>query len=1381
MATSNIFFASSNQIYNFDPFANGFTFETWANFQSFTTKPASIITGDPYFNNTVLLLHADNSLVDNSINNTTLTNTSTTYNSSIFKFGSASFSFNGSTYLTSSSSANYAFGSGNFTIEFWMYPTAAFNGFTRIMANLAYNGAYTNGNWNIGGGGAFLTWYCANGGGFNCATTISTNTWYHVAFVRNGTTISCYLNGVLDGSGAISTTAIDNGTSALALIGAAGTSYGYTGYLDEIRITKGIARYTTNFVVPQFPFPDSIGTQLVEYPPYGLISTNTGGNTTTTQTVSLSGYSYGNGSYTASCSSGGDLTNVGPVTIFNKLNTNDQWLCAANKYTTSTGIVITSGAQSTNGVLGEWIQLKLPTPIILNSYSLLSFGQSLSSGTTYLRTPYTWTIFASNDGVNWTQIDTQSNQPCSYYNVIVGTYTLSLYISYSYYRIVIQAVNPGSADGYAEVGEWRLFGPQIAEYPPVAMTTDSTAISGQPYGNGTYISSVSSVQSTYTGYYCFDKTISGNRWISATNLYSATSGIYTGSTTTTVSGIGTVYGEWLQIQMPQSIILTSYSLTNSTNGGNFILAQPISWVIAGSTNGSSWTYIDQQFYQTYSSTGLTNTFSINLSSSSYQYFRIIANTIGASSTLTQCEIGDWVLFGIDPNNLNSFTTSINNVIPSLLTLRGDLTQTNSLFSFGVTTTGKLCSYWNNYGPYGAVGTNTLNLNQWYHLVVASSSSNLRMFINGSLDTAVTIPTSLTGKSNGNYLLIGSVGSQYSTNAFLSNMRLIYGSAIYNSSAGFYVPTNSLTPYPIALGTGKCILLLKSTGNTTNTLQTTNNLVVAGNNYTSASGGTVTYYSIGGITYAVHSFTTTGASTFVLNENKVCDILVIAGGGGGGGAGGGGGGGAGGFQYFANASLTPGSYSVTVGAGGTGSGGSFTTSPGGYGGNSVFGTFPPSIGGGGGATNIGGSVATNGGSGGGGGNYTFGYGTPGQGYPGVSINGSGSPAYGAGGGGGAGGSGISGNNTNPGSGGPGLACSITGTLVYYAGGGAGGLWTSTPISPGGIGGGGCTGGNGLANTGGGGGGSIGTGSSQAQTAANGGSGIVIVRYVLNKSSITNTISKQPCLFDNLSQAALSYAKGIFSLKRLLTSYTGPIINISRSSDSTKLDFFSDAYGNLGAYYNGIWTPIATWLGTSTASVYCWYDQSGAGNHAIQSTSASQPTLDIVNKRVNFASPTNAFLQISSPGCIPSGDGLYTVTLKHTTLTSASMFFGSGTPSLNQGCDIAYDNSASARYFITWNTNDAASQNSTIATNNILTCRYNAAGGALTNKQFFINGIQSTAQQTNGSSGVARNSPIGINYIGRSLANGTNYANTQLYYITIIATAVIDSDRLILESQ
>jgi hypothetical protein len=1232
MATSNIFFASSNQIYNFDPFANGFTFETWANFQSFTTNSASIITGDPYFSSNVLLLHADNSLVDTSINNTTLTNTSSTYSSSIFKFGSASFSFNGTSYLTSSSSANFAFGSGNFTIEFWMYPTAAFNGFTRIMANLAYNGAYTNGNWNIGGGGTILSWYCANGGGFNCATTISTNTWYHVAFVRNGTTISCYLNGVLDGSGAISTTAIDNGTSALALIGAAGTSYGYTGYLDEIRITKGIARYTTNFLVPQFSFPDSIGTQLVEYPSAAM----------TTNSTAISGRVYGNGTYVSSASS--TQTETGNIAIwglFDKSAPNKFWVTSigryaistgvSNAYTGSTGAPFTTTFDGSSSVSCEWLQLQLPQSIVLTSYSITGFT---SNG---YENPATHRLVGSNNGTTWVTINYVTDT--TWANIANETKTFTVGTTpnaYIYYRLLIIAIS-GNGGGYATMSEWRLFGPPVAQYPPAAMTTDSTAISGQPYGNGTYISSVSSVQTTNYGYYAFDKTISGNRWISATNLYSATSGVYTGSTTTIVSGIGTVYGEWLQIQMPQSIILTSYSLTNSTNGGNFILAQPISWVIAGSNDGTSWTYIDQQFYQTYSSTGLTNTFSVTLSSSSYQYFRIIANTIGASSTLTQCEIGDWVLFGINPNNLNSFTTSINNVIPSLLTLRGDLTQTNSLFSFGVTNTGKLCSYWNNYGPYGAVGTNTLNLNQWYHLAVASSSSNLRMFINGSLDTAVTIPTSLNGKSNGNYLLIGSVGSQYSTNAFLSNIRLIYGSAIYNSSAGFYVPTNSLTPYPINLGTGKCILLLKSTGNTTNTLQTTNNLVVAGNNYTSASGGTVTYYTIGAVTYAVHSFTTTGASTFVLNENKVCDILVIAGGGGGGGAGGGGGGGAGGFQYFANASLTSGSYSVTVGAGGTGSSGANAT-PGTNGGNSVFGSLPPSIGGGGAGTNFGGSTGSSGGSGGGtGAGNTPGNGTPGQGYNGANTMAESGLIYGAGGGGGAGGAGIPGNNSNPGSGGPGLACSITGNLIYYAGGGAGGLYQASPIAFGGVGGGGCTGGNGLANTGGGGGGSIGNGSSQAGTAANGGSGIVIIRYVLNKFSITNTISKQPCLFDNLSQAALSYAKGIFSLKRLLTSYTGPVINISRSSDSTRLDFFSDAYGNLGAYYNGTWTPIATWLGTSTGTVVLWYDQSGNGKPLGTPSSGTAPTISLgTENRLFFTGSTNSLQSV--PGLLASVAGV-----------------------------------------------------------------------------------------------------------------------------------------------
>lgn len=248
----------------------------------------------------------------------------------------------------------------------------------------------------------------------------------------------------------------------------------------------------------------------------------------------------------------------------------------------------------------------------------------------------------------------------------------------------------------------------------------------------------------------------------------------------------------------------------------------------------------------------------------------------------------------------------------------------------------------------------------------------------------------------------------------------------------------------------------------------------------ASGGNITFN--GG--YKIHTFLTSG--TFTVSGTGVVDALVVAGGG----AGNVGGGGAGGVIYTTSLNISAGEYAITVGNGGQDFGAS--------GQNSVFGELVAIGGGGGGGWAENGK---NGGSGGGGGHndLTYQYGGTGtlnQGYAGGSnyySNGT----YTSGGGGGAGSVGQDApSHIQSGNGGDGRSINITGTAVYYGGGGGGGKAIGPGFAgAGGLGGGGAgevggSGTNGTANTGGGGGG---RGNYGAQ--GNGGSGIVIIRYLI----------------------------------------------------------------------------------------------------------------------------------------------------------------------------------------------------------------------------------------------------------------------------------------------
>lgn len=255
-------------------------------------------------------------------------------------------------------------------------------------------------------------------------------------------------------------------------------------------------------------------------------------------------------------------------------------------------------------------------------------------------------------------------------------------------------------------------------------------------------------------------------------------------------------------------------------------------------------------------------------------------------------------------------------------------------------------------------------------------------------------------------------------------------------------------------------------------------------------------------YRIHTFSNVGTSTFTTNIPGYVEVLVIAGGGSGG-VRHAGGGGAGGYVYNTALSVS-GAVTVTVTVGDGGAARTSGSGNGNSGANSVFGALT-AIGGGYGSQ----SEASGSGGSSGGVWSTYARGTAFQGFQGgIGSNGGEEYQYQGGGGGGAGAvgqAGGGGNNYKAGDGGAGLAFSISGTYTYYMGGGGGSTVTNMSLALpglGGIGGGGKGGGYnsttslpGTPNTGGG-GGAGGFDGGTNYSSGKGGSGIVIVRYLLS---------------------------------------------------------------------------------------------------------------------------------------------------------------------------------------------------------------------------------------------------------------------------------------------
>jgi hypothetical protein len=180
------------------------------------------------------------------------------------------------------------------------------------------------------------------------------------------------------------------------------------------------------------------------------------------------------------------------------------------------------------------------------------------------------------------------------------------------------------------------------EYPPSAMSYYTNDLLSS-YGAGTYTASSSGDYSTsYTSWMAFDKTLldPNGCWGSAGTFYNST-GTYTGTNITYDVNNNSYLGDWLQIQLPQSILLTKYSLTSRS--GNLVTS-PVNWYILGSIDNLNWNLIDTRLSIAWTSTSQFQLFSILNPQKFYSYYRIVVNKTTNNTGTNDANIGEWRLF-----------------------------------------------------------------------------------------------------------------------------------------------------------------------------------------------------------------------------------------------------------------------------------------------------------------------------------------------------------------------------------------------------------------------------------------------------------------------------------------------------------------------------------------------------------------------------------------------------------------------------------------------------------------------------------------------------------------------------------------------------------------
>ena len=363
-------------------------------------------------------------------------------------------------------------------------------------------------------------------------------------------------------------------------------------------------------------------------------------------------YSYSNGIIRVVNNTGNDTTNNSRlrVSTLTGVRSISMW------------IYIHNSSDSIYRVLADGAQWGDPL-VIMNRENISSYMSDtffyVNNGNVYAMNDINRYSFFSSTGV-WTYVTFTSNTAYTGEMTFFAAgynFTLGLDCSFGpimvYNRVLTRAEH--IQNFYAT--EFNYIRSLISyQHPYIALTADSS--------NG-YVASSSGTQdsSAYQAFKAFDlqsldyTSAAYNFWHSPNsgNNYNSSTGAYSGASKTTVSGIGDIYGEYVQIQLPQSIVLTSFTITPRRDS-EYNSRSPNDFVIVGSNDGTTWT-------QVYSTGGmitwdseLPRNFAVSGTPSSYSYYRLITKVVGnstGSSNRISVIITEWSLYTSTVSNINT--------------------------------------------------------------------------------------------------------------------------------------------------------------------------------------------------------------------------------------------------------------------------------------------------------------------------------------------------------------------------------------------------------------------------------------------------------------------------------------------------------------------------------------------------------------------------------------------------------------------------------------------------------------------------------------------------------------------------------------------------------
>ena len=601
---------------------------------------------------------------------------------------------NGSTCTNSFSNQTRIQDNESFTFTFNLYGTGSYQGNVNFFCGSTSIPTTTTGS----NGGYMVNFQCQDG------TFPSSN--YYISLVDNsGTrvataTISDWVNDVWTSivitykRGTVGTWTINfqnkdiityNDTNNASWLTTAGAYWGIVGMSYG---ASGLSSFIRNLELTYTPY--SVSNNTIKT--LAIVSSKFPPGPLTSNATVLNGNGDASGVYTATASSKSGMGNDAFYAFDNNINTT--WI-SSTVYNATTGAYTGSVSTTADGVAysGEWLQIQLPIGVVLNSYEVTPDQSSYAN-----RSPRNFVILGSVDGSTWSLVNQQTSIT---WTQNAQTFTTTSTLSYNYYRLVAQALgNSSSANTTSDrcSFSWSLNSTNIPKrkfvtsstlstqvYPPTVMTAASTAISSTSvsYGAGTYVASASTEWSdgNYPPWKAFGSTNAD--WASL-DTYNPSTGAYTGSVSTTAGGVGYT-GEWLQIQLPQRIVLHSFEIEASRLYGNGvqIYKAPQIFYILGSNDGTTWTLVHSESNASTYTTPLR--WAITTNPIAYSYYRIVVNKCnGGGSGVLQAEIGSWRLYSLQDTTVANRSTGL---LPGLTwkyfdSYFNDTVGSTSIFSTG---------------------------------------------------------------------------------------------------------------------------------------------------------------------------------------------------------------------------------------------------------------------------------------------------------------------------------------------------------------------------------------------------------------------------------------------------------------------------------------------------------------------------------------------------------------------------------------------------------------------------------------------------------------------------------------------------------------------------